>query len=184
MAQTKGSAVSVRFQAEVMTAIQTWIDGQPGAVTPSRSQAIDHIIKQALVDRWSRPCVCVGYAKGELQFIGAYKNPLQWSHLAPKRSGIDDWQSIPCEPAQIDPLVEFLIKLLEPPLNDAITENDDSYNMVFITAEQYRFMFGKVFEQNPSRIDHTPQEIVNEFLNAEIDADLEFQQEFAPSPQM
>ena len=167
-----------------MSAIQAWIDRQPGAITPSRSQAIDHIVKQALVDRWSKPCVCIGYAKGELQFIGGYKTPGQWSNLEPTLTGIDDWQSIPCEPSQIDALAAFLISLFKPPLNSVASDADSELNMVFITAEQYSYMFGKVFEQNPSRIDHTPQEIVNDFLNAEIDADLEFQQEFAPSPQM
>ena len=59
MVKAKGETVSVRFQAEVMTAIRTWIDEQPGAITPSRSAAIDHIIKKALIDRWSKPCVCL-----------------------------------------------------------------------------------------------------------------------------
>ena len=155
----KSETVSIRFQAEVMEALQKWIAEQPGAISPSRSQAVDHLVKLVLLDQWSKPCIRLGYSKGVLQFIGKYNGASDFDNLKPNLQGIDHWQAISCSPEKMESLEIFLISLLKPALNT----QSRTKHVVMVSDETLRLMQDESYIQ---AIDSplSAQDIVDEYI--------------------
>lgn len=159
----KSETVSIRFQAEVMEALQKWIAQQPGAISPSRSQAVDHIVKLVLVDQWSKPCILLGYTKGVLQFIGKHSGAEKFEIREPTLQGIDQWQAVSCPPEKMESLKNFMVALLKPPLN----KQPNNEHMVVLSDEALNMMREECFiDFNNSEI--SAQDIVDEYIHRNL----------------